>query len=425
MSVELAESRCRGRAHRGRAARGDPDRRVRAGRRACGRRTSPTGTAPAGSRCVRRCGCSRRRASLTLVANTGAWVSTAQPRRVRGDVPESGNGSSPCCCSYNIPLADARRASTDLERTGADAMESSADRGDSSSRWIASSTSPVTPPPRPPCSASTVLRPLESHAALPPGVHPAVPLGGGPQRPPRAPPAGLRHPAQATWMKPNAVLAGHIRRTRLELARHPDDLRIKESTHGHRHHQSRHRRDREGPSRRTTAAEVERRIARGRTPPCETLKGTTFAQRADMDEQGLRRPASRPTSNEVAELMVREMGKPIAGARAEATQVRASGMRFYAEARRGVPRRRAPRRPVQSSNASRAVRPLPAARCRARGDAVELPALAGRPLRRPRPDGRQHRRAEARLERAAARRCTSTSLYTRAGFPEGVVRRHC
>jgi succinate-semialdehyde dehydrogenase/glutarate-semialdehyde dehydrogenase len=74
------------------------------------------------------------------------------------------------------------------------------------------------------------------------------------------------------------------------------------------------------------AAEVERRIALA-DEAVRTLRGTTFAQRsawmnaaADLIEGDV---------DEVAELMVREMGKPIAAARAEALKC-AKGMRFYA-----------------------------------------------------------------------------------------------
>ena len=46
---------------------------------------------------------------------------------------------------------------------------------------------------------------------------------------------------------------------------------------------------------------------------------------------------------------------------------------------------------------------LPAARCRAGDHAVELPDVAGHPLRRPGPHGRQRGPAQARVQRAADR----------------------
>ena len=50
---------------------------------------------------------------------------------------------------------------------------------------------------------------------------------------------------------------------------------------------------------------------------------------------------------------------------------------------------------------------------------MELPALAGRALRRAGADGRQRRPAQARLERAADARSYLEELFRRAGFPEG------
>ena len=66
---------------------------------------------------------------------------------------------------------------------------------------------------------------------------------------------------------------------------------------------------------------------------------------------------------------------------------------------RGVPRRRG-RRPFGGARPA-GVRALPAARTGAGRHALELPALAGDPLRRARPDGGQRRSAQALLERAA------------------------
>lgn len=75
------------------------------------------------------------------------------------------------------------------------------------------------------------------------------------------------------------------------------------------------------------AAEVERRLSLAQSA-FQTMKGTTFAERAawmnkaaDLIEAEL---------EDVAVVMVREMGKPIAAARAEAAKC-AKGMRYYAE----------------------------------------------------------------------------------------------
>jgi succinate-semialdehyde dehydrogenase/glutarate-semialdehyde dehydrogenase len=76
-----------------------------------------------------------------------------------------------------------------------------------------------------------------------------------------------------------------------------------------------------------SAAEVERRLALA-AAAYQTLKGTTFAQRgawmraaADLLEADV---------EPLAEIITREMGRPIAGARAEVLKC-AKGMRFYAE----------------------------------------------------------------------------------------------
>jgi succinate-semialdehyde dehydrogenase/glutarate-semialdehyde dehydrogenase len=75
------------------------------------------------------------------------------------------------------------------------------------------------------------------------------------------------------------------------------------------------------------AAEVEKRIAAAHAA-VTTLRGTTFAQRAAWMNKAA--DLIEADVDEVAELMVREMGKPIAAARAEALKC-AKGMRFYAQ----------------------------------------------------------------------------------------------
>ena len=79
------------------------------------------------------------------------------------------------------------------------------------------------------------------------------------------------------------------------------------------------------------------------------------------------------------------------------------------------PRARRPRR-------AEGLRHLQSARRRARGNALELPVLAGLPLRRPGADGRQRRRAEARQQRARLARSPSKSVFREAGFPEDLFR---
>ena len=74
-------------------------------------------------------------------------------------------------------------------------------------------------------------------------------------------------------------------------------------------------------------AEVERRLALA-AAAFETLKGTTFAQRGEW----MRASADLLDSDlePLAEILTREMGKPIGAARAE-VQKCAKGLRFYAE----------------------------------------------------------------------------------------------
>ena len=76
-----------------------------------------------------------------------------------------------------------------------------------------------------------------------------------------------------------------------------------------------------------SAAEVERRLALA-AAAFETLKGTTFAQRGEW----MRAAADLLDADlePLAEILTREMGKPIGAARAEVKKC-AKGMRFYAE----------------------------------------------------------------------------------------------
>ena len=80
----------------------------------------------------------------------------------------------------------------------------------------------------------------------------------------------------------------------------------------------------------------------------------------------------------VAALMTTEMGKTLAAAAAEADKC-ARTFRFYAEHAEGF----LADEPVDPAEvgAGPGLRPLPAARSGAGGHAVELPAVAGRPLR--------------------------------------------
>ena len=120
--------------------------------------------------------------------------------------------------------------------------------------------------------------------------------------------------------------------------------------------------------------------------------------------------------------MTLEMGKPIAQSRAEALKC-AKAMRFYADNAEGfLADERSPTR--RRSAPPAAVHALRAARRRAGRHAVELPALAGHPLRRTCPDGGQRGPAQARVERAAVRPLPRHPLRARR-LPRGVASGHC
>ena len=142
-----------------------------------------------------------------------------------------------------------------------------------------------------------------------------------------------------------------------------------------------------------------------------TYRTTTFAERA-----GWLRNAADILDAE-AEALGRiddaEMGKTLASAIAEVGKC-ATGCRCYAEHAEAIladephrDRRRA------------GVRALPAARPGARDHAVELPVLAGVPLRRAGADGRQRGAAQARVERPAVRAGHRGRLRAAPGFPDG------
>ena len=117
--------------------------------------------------------------------------------------------------------------------------------------------------------------------------------------------------------------------------------------------------------------------------------------------------------------MTTEMGKTLVAARAEAAKC-VKAMRWYADRAEGLLADEYPSpADVEDSGGVAAPGPLPPARRGARRHAVELPALAGGPVRRARPDGRQRRPAQARLQRAADRAATWATSSAGPGFPEG------
>ena len=133
-----------------------------------------------------------------------------------------------------------------------------------------------------------------------------------------------------------------------------------------------------------TADDVEEALNRAREAFLQ-WRELRFAERADL----LRRAADylREQKSRFATLISTEMGKPIAEAEAEIEKC-AWGCDFYAQHAESMLADRA--EGVERPGELRRLRP---ARHRARRHALELPLLAGLPLRRARADGRQHRAA--------------------------------
>ena len=164
-----------------------------------------------------------------------------------------------------------------------------------------------------------------------------------------------------------------------------------------------------------SAEEVQDRIAEA-AEAARLLRGT----RSPSVRSGCspRRTSWRTRREGLGALITVEMGKPIAQSSAEVHKC-VNAMRFYAEHAEDVPGRRAAGGPV-AGRCSQALDALRAARHRPGGHAVELPALAGHPVRRPGADGGQRRPAQARIERAAGRALPRHALRA-GGFPLGVV----
>ena len=159
-----------------------------------------------------------------------------------------------------------------------------------------------------------------------------------------------------------------------------------------------------------------RRRARARA---SDRSGPSAARPSPSGPRWMRRAADLldEDNESIAAIMTPEMGKTLTSARGRGHEVR-QGDALLRRARRGVPRRRAGRRRTPSAPRRAYARYQPLGP-RARRHAVELPAVAGRALRRARADGGQRRPAQARVERAADARSTSRTCSAGRASPTG------
>ena len=158
-----------------------------------------------------------------------------------------------------------------------------------------------------------------------------------------------------------------------------------------------------------TPAEVEANLATGHG----RLRGvphTTYAERA----RHLITAAELLEGEvpDVARMLTTEMGKTFAAAKGEVAKC-AAGLRWFAE--HGEALLADEEIGTAASRSYVHYQPIGAG---AGHHAVELPALAGDPLRRSGPHGGQRRSAQARLQRAADR-AVLEDLFRRAGLPDG------
>ena len=143
-----------------------------------------------------------------------------------------------------------------------------------------------------------------------------------------------------------------------------------------------------------TADQIEEKLAAA-AAAFRSYRTTTFAERAAWLRARSRHPRRRG----------RGTGPPRDAGDGQDARVRDRRGR---QVREGLPvvrraHRGHPRRPAASGRRREGVHPARAARSGPRDHAVELPVLAGVPVRRARADDRQRRAAQARVERPAVR----------------------
>ena len=163
----------------------------------------------------------------------------------------------------------------------------------------------------------------------------------------------------------------------------------------------------------TSKTQIEQALAQAHAAFLE-WRTRPFADRARL----MRAAAKELRANkaEYALTMTREMGKPITQARSRGGEVRGD-LRLLRRARGGVPGRAA-----AGDRRDAELRPLRSARGGAGRDAVELPVLAGLPLRGPGPHGGQRRHPQARLQRSALRAADRGRCSAAPASREGLFR---
>ena len=165
-----------------------------------------------------------------------------------------------------------------------------------------------------------------------------------------------------------------------------------------------------------TAAQIDATLARAHQT-YRHWRTTSFGERSAL----LRRVAAvlRAQKAELARVATLEMGKPIA----ESPRPRSRSAPGTATTTPRTPRHSSRDEHV-ATNAAESYVAFDAARRRAGDHALELPLLAGLPLRRARAHGRQRCRAQARLQCARAARWRSRTSSARPRCPKGVFSTH-